>query len=65
MTDTPSNREAVETYVKQMAALVGLPIPAECLEGVVDNMMRTSAIARLVMEFPLPDDLEAGPTFEP
>lgn len=65
MTDTPSNREAIEAYVKQMAALVGLSIPPECLEGVVDNMMRTSAIARLVMEFPLPDDLEAGPTFEP
>ncbi|MBD1910865.1 MULTISPECIES: DUF4089 domain-containing protein [unclassified Leptolyngbya] len=65
MTETSSNRDAVETYVEQVAALIGLPISPECLEGVVDNMMRTSAIARLVMEFPLPDDLEAGPTFEP
>jgi len=52
-------------YVAQMAQLVDLSVDPECLPGVVDNLARMSAIASLVMEFPLPDDVEVAPVFEP
>lgn len=54
-----------ETYVDQMAALIGLPLPAETRAGVIENVQRMQAIAPLVLEFPLPDDLEIAPVFEP
>jgi len=65
MADAQMSREQVESYVEQMAAMIGLPIPTECKQGVVDNMVRTAAIAQLVLEFPLPDEIEPGPVFEP
>lgn len=52
-------------FVDQMAACVGLPIPEEYRQGVIDNFARIQAIAALVTEFPLPDGIEAGPTFDP
>lgn len=55
----------IEAFVDQMAAMVGIAIPDDCRPGVIGNMTRTAAIARLVMEFPLPVDVEAGPEFRP
>jgi Protein of unknown function (DUF4089) len=51
--------------VDQLAALVALPIQPEHRPGVVDNFARIVAIAQLVTEFPLPDDIEIAPNFEP
>jgi hypothetical protein len=55
----------VEEWVDMMAALVDLPLRPEHRPGVVENFERIRAIAQQVMEFPLPEDIEAGPTFEP
>lgn len=53
------------SYIHAAAALINLPIAPEHLPGVVANLERTKAIAQLVTEFPLPDTVEAAPTFEP
>lgn len=55
----------LSTFVDQTADLIGLPIPAEYRQGVIDNFERIAAIAQLVTEFPLPEDTEIAPIFEP
>jgi hypothetical protein len=52
-------------YVDQAARIIGLEIPAEYHAGVVQNFERIAAIAQPVMEFPLPEDIEIAPIFEP
>ncbi|MEM1253046.1 MAG: DUF4089 domain-containing protein [Cyanobacteria bacterium P01_H01_bin.21] len=55
----------IAVYVEQTAKLLGLSIPAEQMASVVENFERVQAIAQPVLEFPLPDELEAAPRFEP
>jgi hypothetical protein len=62
MTDKPLD---IADYVDRMAELIDLPIDPESRPGVVDNITRIAAIAQLVNEFPLPDNIEAAPVFEP
>ncbi len=52
-------------YVTQTAALINLNIAPEYLPGVVDNLTRIAAIATLVTEFELTEDLESAATFDP
>lgn len=52
-------------FVNQAAALIGLPIPDEYHQSVVENFERITAIAQLVLEFPLPEDTETAPIFRP
>ena len=54
-----------EQYIDQMSQILGLPIPPDCRPGVVDNMIRTAAIAQLVLEFALPTEIDAAPIFQP
>ena len=51
--------------VDQMAALVGLPLQPAHRPGVIENFVRIRAIAQLVTEFPLPEEIEIAPVFEP
>jgi hypothetical protein len=55
----------VGEYVDQMALLVDLQLPDEYREGVVANFERIKAIALLVNEFPIPEEIEVAPIFEP
>ncbi len=55
----------VKVYIEQIAKLLALPIPEECEQGVIDNFIRMQAIAALVTEFPLPDQIETAPIFQP
>ena len=55
----------IATYVDRMAPLMGLRLTAEQREGVIRNLTTTFAVARLVMDFPVPDDVDAAPVFEP
>jgi hypothetical protein len=57
--------ENVGEFVDQMAAVVDLPIPAEYRDGVVLNFERICTVAQLVLEFPIPEDIEVAPVFEP
>ncbi len=52
-------------YVDTMALLLELPLAPEHRAGVVENFARIEAIAQLVLEFPLPEEIEAAPIFEP
>ncbi len=51
------------TYVDAAAAALDLPIAPEHRPGVVLNLERLAAMARLVMEFPLADEIEPAPVF--
>ena len=54
-----------EAEVEQLAAHVGLSIaPADRL-AVAQQLSGLLAVARLVTEFPLPDEVEAAPVFRP
>ncbi len=55
----------VVEYVNQMALLLDLQIIDEYQDGVVANFERIKAIAHLVNSFPLPEDIEVAPVFEP
>ncbi|MBW4563165.1 MAG: DUF4089 domain-containing protein [Mojavia pulchra JT2-VF2] len=52
-------------YVDQMALLVDLQLRDEYRDGVVANFERIKAIAQLVNEFPIPEEIEVAPIFEP
>lgn len=52
-------------FVHVMSEAIALPIPAEYQENVVANFDRIHTIAQLVLEFPLPEEIEAAPVFEP
>ena len=52
-------------YVEQTASLLNLNLPEEYRDGVIANFERIQVIAKLVNEFPLPEDIEAAPVFEP
>jgi hypothetical protein len=55
----------LEAYVDRAAALIALPLDPAHRPGVCANLGRTAAIAKLVTEFPLPDDVEPGPVWRP
>jgi hypothetical protein len=55
----------VAEYVDLMALLLDLQLRDEYRDGVVANFQTIKAIAQVVNEFPLPEDVEAAPTFEP
>ncbi|MBD2211728.1 DUF4089 domain-containing protein [Nostoc linckia FACHB-104] len=52
-------------YVEQMALLVNLQLRDEYRDGVVANFERIKAIAQLVNEFPIAEEVEVAPVFEP
>ncbi|MHC5825462.1 MAG: DUF4089 domain-containing protein [Nostoc sp.] len=55
----------VGEYVDQMALLLDLELRDEYRDGVVANFERIRAIANLVNSFPIPEDIEVAPVFEP
>ncbi|MDB9313532.1 DUF4089 domain-containing protein [Spirulina sp. CS-785/01] len=64
MTQDPAQMDFV-AYVEQAAILTKLPIVPHYVEGVVENLEQIAAIAHLVSEFPLPEEIETVPVFEP
>jgi hypothetical protein len=56
---------SVEQYVDQTAALMGLPLHPEHRPGVLDNLVRTQAIVKPLLEFEIPEDVEIAPVFTP
>lgn len=57
--------DKAEEFVNVMSEIVALPIPDEYRENVVANFERIQTIAQLVLEFPLPEELEIAPVFKP
>jgi hypothetical protein len=64
MAESPT-REELGAYVDETARRIGLPIAPEHRPGVIRFTEGLLASAALVMEFPLPDDVEAAPVFRP
>lgn len=56
---------ALTEYVDRTAQVLDLPLAPEHRPGVVDNFARIVAIAQLVTEFPLAEEIEAASVFEP
>jgi hypothetical protein len=56
---------AIAAYVDHAAPLMGLSLTPEQREGVIRNLAVTFTVAQLVMDFPLPDDVDAAPVFHP
>ncbi|MBN4005183.1 DUF4089 domain-containing protein [Nostoc sp. LPT] len=55
----------VGEYVDKMRFLLDLQLKDEYRDGVVANFERIRAIANLVNSFPLPEEIEVAPVFEP
>ncbi|NEP46016.1 MULTISPECIES: DUF4089 domain-containing protein [Okeania] len=55
----------IEKYVECTAELINLPLQPEHLPGVVENLEKIAAIAQLVIDFPLPPEIEQAPKFDP
>ena len=64
MAESPTP-EALGAYVDEMAKRIGLPLAPEHRPGVIQFTGILLAQAALVMEFPLPDDVEPAPVFRP
>ena len=54
-----------ERLMDAAAAAIGLEIAAAHRPGVIANLDRIAAMARLVMAFPLPEEIEPAPVFRP
>lgn len=55
----------IEAYVDATVRLIDLSIAPEHRPGVVQFTRGLFEAAALVMEFPLPDEVEAAPVFDP
>jgi hypothetical protein len=64
MAESPTPEE-LSAYVDETAKRVGLPIAPEHRPGVIQFTSVLLAQGALVMEFPLPDDVEPAPVFRP
>jgi hypothetical protein len=61
----PEENLNIAQYVEQTAQLIDLPLAPEYRLSVVENFAKIAAIATLLVEFPLPEDVESAPVFEP
>jgi hypothetical protein len=61
----PASDPRFAELVDLLAQLIELDIAPDYRLGVVANFERTATIARLVMEFPIPDNGEVAPVFQP
>jgi Protein of unknown function (DUF4089) len=51
--------------VDLMATMLQIPLDPAHRPGVIANFVRNAEVAQLVMEFSLPETIEAAPIFEP
>jgi hypothetical protein len=56
---------SVARYAEQAAQAIGLPLAPARMPAVAQQLAGLLAAAALVMEFPLPEEVEPAPTFEP
>ncbi|ACK70583.1 conserved hypothetical protein [Gloeothece citriformis PCC 7424] len=57
--------EEATAYVKQTAILIGLSISPKYLPKVVNNWQKIEENASLLLAFPLSENIESAPVFEP
>ncbi|MBK1989006.1 DUF4089 domain-containing protein [Sphaerospermopsis aphanizomenoides BCCUSP55] len=54
-----------QEYINQMSLLLDLKINDEYKDEVVKNFQRIKSIAEIVNKFPLAEEIEIAPIFEP
>lgn len=54
-----------EQYVRAAAKAVSLPIAEQYVPGTIANFERSAALAKALMDFPLPVDVLPASTYEP
>lgn len=65
MSDSAPELAEARAYAERAAAAIGLPLAAERIPAVAQQLAGLLAAAALVLDFPLPEDGEAAPVFEP
>ena len=65
MSDPAPDPAEARAYAERAAAAIGLPLSAERMPAVAQHLAILLAAAALVLDFPLPEDGEAAPVFEP
>lgn len=55
--------EAAGRMADALSPVIGIAIAPEWRPAVIANLKATAAAAKLVLDFPLPDDLEPAPVF--
>lgn len=51
--------------VDLLAQTLHIPLDPAHRPGVIANFVRSAEMAQLVMDFPLPEDIEVAPIFQP
>jgi hypothetical protein len=59
MSDDPT-----DAWITSSAAMLGLPVDAAWMPSIRANVEVTFRLAKLIDEFPLPDEAEPAPVFE-
>lgn len=65
MPSPSSDGETMMLYTERMAEAVGLPLDPARKPAVAQHLGILLTAAALILEFPLPDTVEAAPVFEP
>jgi hypothetical protein len=60
----PSDNE-LDRYIAAAAGLLDLPVRDEWLPAVRENLAVTLRLAAVVSAFPLPDETESAPVYQP
>jgi hypothetical protein len=58
------SEDLTDTWITSSAAMLGLPIETAWMPAIRANVEVTFRLAKLVDEFPLPDEAEPAPVFE-
>jgi hypothetical protein len=56
--------DVTEAWIVSSAAMLKLPLDPAWLSAVKTNVEVTVRLARLIDEFPLPDEIEPAPVYE-
>jgi hypothetical protein len=59
----PDRADILDTFIDAAAEALALPIAPDWKPAIRNNLAITFALARLVDEFPLPDESEPAPVF--
>jgi hypothetical protein len=58
------SENSTDAWITSSAALLGLPIEVAWMPAIRANVEVTLRLAKLVDEFPLPDEVEPAPVFK-
>jgi lipopolysaccharide biosynthesis protein len=64
VTEPMSENDITDAWITSSAAILKLPIESAWLPAIRANVEVTFRLAKLVDEFPLPDEAEPAPVYE-